>query len=201
MKRIVGDRDTLSSDASDLWFTETYLTLTDSDHPGAPAPRQSAAIVAEPALVPSDTLYSSQWHLNGTWGINVPQVWDDYTGQGIRVAVYDEGIDWNHVDLAGRVDQSLSYDTVRHTQGGFPVEADDSHGTAVAGLIAASRNGTGVVGVAFDATLISLYQGFSFANFGDDEAAFAHARDSADVMNNSWGYGASGIFYDNFASR
>ncbi|MGE0717866.1 MAG: S8 family serine peptidase, partial [Alphaproteobacteria bacterium] len=200
MKRIVGDRDSLSSDASDLWFSETYVTLIDDDQPGVPAPRAAASVVAQPALVPSDTLYSSQWHLNGTWGINVQQVWDEYTGQGIRVAVYDEGIDWTHADLAAQVDQSLSLDAVRLTTGGYPVEADDSHGTAVAGLIAAARNGTGVVGVACDATLISIYQGFSFANPGNDAAAFAHARTLADVMNNSWGYGASGIFYDNFAS-
>ena len=88
--------------------------------------------------MPSDTLYGSQWHLNGTWGINVQQVWDEYTGQGIRVAVYDEGIDWTHADLATQVDQSLSFDAVRLTTGGYPVEADDSHGTAVAGLIAAA---------------------------------------------------------------
>ena len=200
MKRIGGEKDTLSSDASDLWFTETYLLPLDGEQPGAPALRAAAPAVPEPALVPSDTLYGSQWHLNGTWGINVQQVWDEYTGQGIRVAVYDEGIDWTHSDLASRVDQSLSFDAVRLTTGGYPVEADDSHGTAVAGLVAAARNGTGAVGVAFDATLISIYQGFSFANPGNDVAAFSHARVLADVMNNSWGYGISGLFYDNFAS-
>ena len=62
--------------------------------------------------MPTDSLVSSQWHLNntgqtgGTAGIdiNVSAVWDDYTGAGVSVAVYDDGVDFTHSDLDGNYD-------------------------------------------------------------------------------------------------
>jgi len=141
-------------------------------------------LLPEPMLAPpTDSLYSSQWNLTA---INVLPVWDDYTGAGIVVSVYDTGIDWTHPDLDSRV--IVGINTTTGGGGGFPIETDDNHGTAVAGLIAAERNGTGVVGVAYDSLLVSLYQGFSAANPGNNVVAFDNARVYSDVMNNSWGY-------------
>ncbi|MCX7170524.1 MAG: S8 family serine peptidase [Proteobacteria bacterium] len=45
--------------------------------------------------------------------------------------------------------------------GGAPVLATEEHGTEVAGVIAAARNGKGLVGVAHDAQLVSIYSSFS----------------------------------------
>jgi Ca2+-binding RTX toxin-like protein len=157
---------------------------------GADAP--SGPPIPEPMLAPpTDTLYPTQWNLAT---INVLPVWDDYTGAGIVVAVYDEGIDTTHPDLDSRV--ILGINTTTGGPGGQPIEANDSHGTAVAGLIAAERNGIGVVGVAYDSLLVSLYQGFSAANPGNNVVAFDNARVHADVMNNSWGY--TSPFVDDF---
>jgi hypothetical protein len=71
-------------------------------------------------------------------------------GENVRVAIVDTGIDDRHPDLAGRIEEyvNLVDDTVP------PVE---SHGTAVAGIIAATaNNGEGIVGVAPSARLLIL---------------------------------------------
>jgi len=52
-----------------------------------------------PYDLPDDSLVRLQWYLYPTTGINVFPVWKDYTGRGVRVAVFDQGIDPNHSDL------------------------------------------------------------------------------------------------------
>ena len=60
----------------------------------------------------SDPLSGCQWHLRnvGQLGdstghdLNVTSVWDDYTGEGIRVAIVDDGMDFEHEDLTDNVD-------------------------------------------------------------------------------------------------
>jgi|GEM_PF-5019325 len=137
--------------------------------------------------LPTDTLFSSQWHLDTASGydINVTDVWDDYTGQGVTVSVYDQGVDSSHSDLDGNFDFANQYSTVTQATDGRPVGSGDNHGTAVAGLIGAERNGTGVVGVAYDSTLVAIYDPLSgtatdFAN--RLELGYAHAA-NFDVSN------------------
>jgi hypothetical protein len=73
------------------------------------------------------------------------------TGQGIRVGVIDTGINPNLPDFEGRID-SASRD-VGGTRG---IADSEGHGTAVSAVIAANRNGSGILGIAFNATVISL---------------------------------------------
>ena len=158
--------------------------------------------------VPNDPLYSQQWHLNGTYGINVAGVWDDYTGRNVRVAVYDQGIDATNPDLSSNFDAVHSVNAVNLSSGGVPQTADDNHGTAVAGIIAAKgNNGVGVTGIAYNSSLIGIYDPLSGTI--QDLASnilngYNHVRSYADVMNNSWGFGnaffssANSAFIDNF---
>ncbi len=74
-----------------------------------------------------------------------------YLGQGIKVGVIDTGIDGHHPDLDLAKGLMLT--------GG--IETSDSndvfgHGTHVAGIIAAKRNGFGIVGMAPEVELYSL---------------------------------------------
>jgi hypothetical protein len=72
------------------------------------------------------------------------------TGKGVRVAVVDTSVDASHPDLIDSLAGSRRF--VRSLAGEPGI-----HGTAVAGVIAASANNSlGVVGVAPDAELISL---------------------------------------------
>ncbi|MEN8262452.1 MAG: S8 family serine peptidase [Nitrospirota bacterium] len=74
-------------------------------------------------------------------------------GAGIKIAVIDTGIDYNHEDLDDNY--SGGYDFVFNDSDPF----DDnrySHGTHVAGVIAAEENGIGVIGVAPEAELYAV---------------------------------------------
>ncbi|MBB3693452.1 S8 family serine peptidase [Sphingomonas sp. BK580] len=72
------------------------------------------------------------------------------TGAGVDVAVIDSLVDARHPDLIGRV--ALVRDFV-----GAPAAGAESHGTGVAGIIAAqANNGLGIAGVAPEARLLGL---------------------------------------------
>ena len=77
-----------------------------------------------------------------------------WTGKGVKVAILDSGIDWNHTDLNDNIKgvySILSYNDIAIS--GFD---DNKHGTMVAGIIGAEANGTGVLGVAYEADLYSI---------------------------------------------
>ena len=155
----------------------------------------------------SDPLYGCQWHLNNTgqYGdgaghdINVEGVWDTTMGEGINVAVVDQGLDFDHEDLRDNILTERNHDYFPDT----PRKAGDSHATSVAGLIAASDNVIGGRGVAPRATIYnyrvlhsSEEVGITAADLAD--AMVRHLGDTA-VSNNSWGYPDEGFLY--FASR
>jgi hypothetical protein len=75
------------------------------------------------------------------------------TGDGILVGVIDTGIDVAHPEIAGAID-SASTNIV--TGNALSLDDVDGHGTAVAGVIAARRNGALAHGVAFDAELLVI---------------------------------------------
>jgi len=113
----------------------------------------------------------------GTPGIdlNVLPLWPQYTGKGIKVGVIDDGVDGQqHKDLKDNFDQQNSIDPV-------PGEKD-SHGTNVAGVIAAQRNTSGTVGIAYEAKI----SGYKNANKAVIIASLNKQAD-LDVSNNSWG--------------
>jgi subtilisin len=83
----------------------------------------------------------------GTFGENVLPV----LGAGVRVAIVDSGIDYTHADL--RANYAGGYDYVNNDADPFD---DQGHGTHVAGIVAAMRNGTGVVGTAPEASLYGI---------------------------------------------
>ena len=74
------------------------------------------------------------------------------TGKGIKIAVIDTGIDVEHPDLRERIAATANF-----VAGGESKFAQDRHGTAVAGVIAArADNAIGIFGVAPDAEIIAL---------------------------------------------
>lgn len=150
------------------------------------------------ATAPTDPYYANwQWGLNKTYGVNVLKAWQNYTGQGIKVGVIDDGFDYTHSDLKNGYLGSLDYDATNGGSDAFGVSTD-KHGTTVAGVIGAARDGTGLIGVAYDAGIagfrISYGTGGGPSQIND---AFAHARAAGmDVVNSSWGYTTA--FTDNF---
>jgi subtilisin family serine protease len=73
------------------------------------------------------------------------------TGRGIKIAVIDTGVDFEHPDLKGQVTDHRDFTAKDAAQ-----FSGDLHGTAVAGVIGAlAGNGEGIVGVAPDAELLA----------------------------------------------
>lgn len=72
-------------------------------------------------------------------------------GGGVVVAVVDTGVNASHSELAGRI----SPDSI-DIANGDPIADDDGHGTHVAGIIAANRNGSWTHGVAFESTILAI---------------------------------------------
>ena len=73
------------------------------------------------------------------------------TGQGVKIAVIDTGINPALAEFTGRIDPASS-----DVAGSRGVGDSDGHGTAVAAVAAAGRNDLGIHGVAFDAAIVSL---------------------------------------------
>lgn len=85
------------------------------------------------------------------WGIqevHAPDVWSITTGMGVKVAVLDTGVDYNHPDLKENIKVYADFTKSPHG----PLDKQ-GHGTHVAGIIAAADNGIGVIGIAPQAEL------------------------------------------------
>jgi subtilisin family serine protease len=91
------------------------------------------------------------------WGqvrIGTPDVhhhMPQWQGTGITIAILDTGIDAYHPDLA----QNMLRGYNALAGGGSPGD-DNGHGTHIAGIIAATANDRGLVGVAPQASLVSV---------------------------------------------
>ena len=162
----------------------------------------------EPYPLPSDTYARYQWHLYPEIGANVFPVWTTWTGKDVKVGVFDQGIDQFHSDLDGNLLVTLGRDADTLAVGGSPRTSSDNHGTAVAGVIAAERDGRLTVGVAPGASLVSIYSPLSGSIelfVGEIVNAFTYAK-TLDVLNDSWGFAPKRYssepwaFFDDFNS-
>ena len=131
--------------------------------------------------------FGAQWDMHQ---IDAASAWAaGASGEGVRVAILDSGIDPTHQDLAGLVDHSASVAFIPSVSPGPPWMDDRFHGTHVAGTVAS--NGLGTAGVAPHATLIAV-KVLNFAGSGSFAAVIAgilYAADqaNADVINMSLG--------------
>jgi len=94
--------------------------------------------IGQGGLVPNDTSFPAQWHLQNTGqsgglpgaDIRATDAWDITTGStNVVIAVLDTGIDTDHPEFAGRIDPD-GYDFVNEDP---DPEADHPHGSSVAG--------------------------------------------------------------------
>ncbi|MDX1993043.1 MAG: S8 family serine peptidase [bacterium] len=176
-----------------------------------PRPNQQPAAQVGPQLVPSDTLYAQQWHLNNTAqysgaqagaDINAPEAWDLTTGDtDIIIAVLDDGVELAHPDLNDKI--VAPYDAAMNDNDPTPLDTafqreHDAHGTNAAGLAVAEGNNEGVSGVCRTCRLMPIRIAYSQNANGDWYTTntiiangINHARtNGAAVLSNSWGGGA-----------
>jgi proprotein convertase subtilisin/kexin type 2 len=153
----------------------------------------------------ADPLLPLQWHIQNigqkisnlvvTPGedLRISQAWTLSKGQGVRVAVIDDAVEVIHRDLAPNVvpGASFSYSSNSLYQL-YPLPCnqpnnDDTHGTAVTGIIVARDNNKfGGAGVAPRAGLVAYN---ALATGTDADIADALTRDLTNnaILHNSWG--------------
>lgn len=154
------------------------------------------------ADVPSDSLFSQQWNLYNTGqngavrgvDINVLNAWHlGYSGKGVSIGVFDTAMDVTNTDLKPNIDLTKEITASMVADHAFvdPTKivssALDSHATSVAGIIGAAKDGSGVVGIAYNAKMTPVdILGAQSGNYGW-EAVQVGAK-LFDVTNNSWGF-------------
>lgn len=137
---------------------------------------------------PLDPLFTSQWHLGMLGNLNA--LWDHgITGAGVTVAIYDDGVQFSHPDLAANYNADAHFRYNGATYAPNPQGPDDAHGTACAGLIAAvDNNGRGGVGVAHGATITGMdYLNDLQYTSGAFYTAVMRWAAGFDIMSDSWG--------------
>jgi len=112
-----------------------------------------------------------------------------YTGSGIKVAVMDTGIRTTHQEFSdtGKLNIATGSDYVNSDND--PTD-DNGHGSHVAGIIAADKDGTGMHGVAYDAKIyafkvLNASGSGSYANLGN--AITGAITAGVDIINYSLG--------------
>ena len=142
------------------------------------------------------------------WGVAMSNSFPAYlkglTGKGIIVGVVDSGLYVRHPEFKGRVsfarrnfgdDQSpVNVNPPVVTDGPYP--DGTSHGTHVSGIIAAARNGVGMQGIAYEATILPL-RAITVSNARAErpltnQALLYATRHGASVINGSYGPGIVG---------
>lgn len=161
------------------------------------------------AAAPNDQFYQYQW---GPGNMGAESAWDTRTdSSSVIVGVIDSGVQYDHPDLQdniwtnsgeiagngidddnnGYIDDYYGYDF--DNDDSDPMD-DNGHGTHVAGTIGArGNNTTGVAGVGWNASLMSLKVIGNGSN-ADVARAIDYATDNgAKITNNSYGYAGTNV--------
>lgn len=169
-----------------------------------------AGVPSSSEVRPNDSDYDRLW---GMEEIRAPRAWSKRTeANEIVVAVFDTGVDYNHIDLNsniwrnpgeipndgidndnnGYVDDVFGYDFIA---GDADPLDEDSHGTHCAGTIGAIGNGpsgpsgsAGVAGVCWQVKIMSVrILGTQYnLSFNDAECVKYAVDNGANVLSNSW---------------
>lgn len=163
----------------------------------------------------NDPLFSRQWNIsntgipqqgNGIEGadMDVLAAWEVTTGSpDIKIAILDSGVDTLHPDLLDRMlpgfDAMADPDSAGTDGYPTPTYSQDGHGTACAGIAAATGdNGIGIAGVCHECSIIPV-RVFAYENILGDIMPFSDTESfmrgiswqwqvaGADVSSNSWG--------------
>jgi subtilisin family serine protease len=132
-----------------------------------------------------------QWHLKKTTingsivdaGINVEEAWKITQGEGVTIAIIDDGVDTTHPEFAGKIVHPR--DVTIEDNDANPKEENDMHGTACAGVAVAS--GKDSSGVAPKANLMPIRCRSGLGSMSEANAFVWAADNGADVISCSWG--------------
>ncbi|HEY8805567.1 MAG TPA: S8 family serine peptidase [Clostridium sp.] len=166
-KHLKKQLDVVKFDSKKYSVDEVLLNLNNNPNVEYAEPNYISKLSSSPSMEP---YFNKMWGLNNTTtkgiDIDVENAWKTTTGNpNLVVGIIDTGIDYNHEDLKsniwtntkeiagngidddndGYIDDYNGWNFAYDTNNSYD---DNSHGTHVSGIIAASANGKGIVGVA-----------------------------------------------------
>lgn len=141
-------------------------------------------ILTEDTVEPNDPRFPEQWHLEK---ISAPYAWDVTVGnEDVVVAIIDNGIDQDHIDLNGKVIDFIG-DNCDDS-----VPEISNHGTACAGIVAAgTNNNEGVAGITWECKLLEIRHDNPFSGAELVAELKAAADYGADILSISYSGGKS----------
>lgn len=155
------------------------------DAPPSPAPSPTPSPLFDPLLeIPSPVVrtpvapirtveYDNSTYLDGIHADGAYLL--GATGNGIDIAIIDDGISETSSELSGRVREYID------TTGYYPSGGLADHGTSVASIAAAMRDGAGVHGVAFNSYLYDINV-FTKSATGDVSASDADIGSALNII-------------------
>jgi minor extracellular serine protease Vpr len=160
--------------------------------PGVIAVHPDLVVVRESAAEPLEIDLQPEL-VNGVPAVNAPAAWAaGYRGEGMRIAIIDDGVDYTHPDLGGCLGAGCKvfdgYDFIEldaDPQEGYTGTARDYHGTHVASIAA------GLKGVAPEAGILAVrvLGAGGISSLGTVMAGVEFAmRQDVDVINMSIGF-------------
>ncbi|WP_220433282.1 S8 family peptidase [Kocuria coralli] len=166
---VVVDADGRTGLATPANATNAGAQLNRQPAPDGPAP---SVPITDPTDVPdlsSPPAISAQQARAGEYWLDeygVRGAWDEATGEGVKIAVIDTGVDGGHPDLEGAVGTGTDVSGVGASDGQEGLGAEPPHGTMVASVAAGRGHGspasgepgggTGVIGVAPGAEILPV---------------------------------------------
>jgi hypothetical protein len=126
--------------------------------PPSPTPTPTPAPTPTPSPTPTPTgsFNTPEYQRsNGAVAANAIVAYNaGASGTGVKIAILDSGLTDALGEFTGRIDAASK--DVASNRGYADGDAKDGHGTSVTAVAAAGRNGTQIMGVAYNATVLAL---------------------------------------------
>jgi subtilisin family serine protease len=184
--------------AVNAWFVELLEGSGHQKtfHTAAELLDREEVLLCHPELVQEvgrKAAFPEQWHLKRTTisgnnvnaHANVEAAWMLSEGEGVTIAVIDDGVDLDHEEFAGAGKIVAPRDVTRESDDPRP-GTFDRHGTACAGVACANGN-HGASGVAPRTKLMPIRLVSSLGSQAEADAFVWAADHGADVISCSWG--------------
>ncbi len=152
--------------------------------------------------LPTESYYNQQWSIiknSGFYGdnnidknadINASHSIGTYTGNGITVAIIDNGFDINHPEIKDNIILKKNFTNIG-TSDDVSQDDEESHGTAVAGIIASSHDNLGIRGISPNVKLILIKMPSQISSTIIIDMFNFAVNNGADIINCSWGTNSS----------
>ena len=196
-----------ASDSVDIIVTATHIVNKEPTVTASPVVNKEPTVTATPVLnnnlKPQDEpYYKYAWYINSknsvlnskgytidkNADIGIEEAWRTTMGEGVIVAVIDDGADLEHEDLKENILKSYNSVSKNSTAQYVGTEKEpSSHGNTCSGFIVAPVNGKGIVGIAPKSKVI-IIQNPEDSTDAELIDAFEYAKNQgAKVISCSWG--------------